>query len=863
MNNSFLLYWFKNRELEITRGLPQNSKPLVNMNFSRFRLKLWLFSSLLLLFALGFNATLSLSSFQKSYWEIFQSPQLTTDFNNLLRYSSIAIGIIALLGIIYLFLAVRSVFHVSSQKKVPQAAVYLALLGVIATAQLLYSIWGFYFYQDSYVSSLKDKAHTIGTHLQTELESALTQEPSLWKQTHLEGFLHEHLEQLEQLSSIQVRDTTQSLVYQAEAPDPPPSILKIEWLLSYISVPLSDTLVFPLYAQQEWQGTLHLYLSAPLIWEHAEELMLDSLTVLVITILFVVEFIIFFMIYMKTRLAKAYPNDATQDADAYGAIRPAAFIYLMAISFSVSFLPLHLENLYEPIFGLSKNIIMGLPISVTMFCTMLSFIVGGIWMDKRGWHEPFLFGVALSAFGSFLSGIATDAVLFIACRGVVGLGYGLGLMASQGFIFANTDFATRAKGISHLVAGFYAGNICGEVLGAMLAERIGYGAVFFVAMGLMCIPILFVVLFMKESFTKPRLADTSAKTKLGWRQISRFITNRNMFALLLFSSMPGAFCTVGFLYYISPIYLNRIGISQANIGRSLMIYSLCMIFLAPLISRLVSRSDNKKLYIALGGISGALGLVLFYIQSGVSATMFAILMLGMAGSFGFASQTVFALDLKVTQELGEGQAMGIYRAVERLGQVIGPIAMGAIITIRGIEEGITIIGGIYLGVTLLFILVSRNEATLSVDFRRRWNPAHNTPEKNYAYASVAAMALIAAADGILEESEVQEAKKWIDSTEEIRQYLSSEEAQQVFHLFINELLECMEEEGSRFDIAVNLLLQKIPYVATDEWKMNIIALATRMAIADGSLHETEEAMIHKIGSALWKSYDSYYSTQLA
>ncbi|MFO7689038.1 MAG: hypothetical protein R6W83_00525, partial [Cryobacterium sp.] len=71
----------------------------------------------------------------------------------------------------------------------------------------------------------------------------------------------------------------------------------------------------------------------------------------------------------------------------YGLIRPAAFLFLFGIDISVSFLPLHMGKLYQPIFGLSRDVVLGLPISVEMFFVMIALYAAGAWIDRRGCVE--------------------------------------------------------------------------------------------------------------------------------------------------------------------------------------------------------------------------------------------------------------------------------------------------------------------------------------------------------------------------------------------------------------------------------------------------------------------------------------------
>ena len=60
-------------------------------------------------------------------------------------------------------------------------------------------------------------------------------------------------------------------------------------------------------------------------------------------------------------------------------------------------------------------------------------------------------------------------------------------------------------------------------------------------------------------------------------------------------------------------------------------------------------------------------------------------------------------------EVGVGEAMGTYRALERLGQVFGPLALGAAITMAGIERGIALVGALFIVFTFFFVIGAKTE----------------------------------------------------------------------------------------------------------------------------------------------------------
>ena len=120
------------------------------------------------------------------------------------------------------------------------------------------------------------------------------------------------------------------------------------------------------------------------------------MTSLVISVLFFVELLI---LYSKL-VWKVQSESAGKTHIDYTIIRPAAFLFLFGIDLSMSFLPLHMGNLYQPIWGLSKDVVMGLPITTEFIFVGISILSGGLWVDRRGWHEPFLIGLFLAGSGA-------------------------------------------------------------------------------------------------------------------------------------------------------------------------------------------------------------------------------------------------------------------------------------------------------------------------------------------------------------------------------------------------------------------------------------------------------------------------------
>jgi len=436
------------------------------------------------------------------------------------------------------------------------------------------------------------------------------------------------------------------------------------------------------------------------------DLIVDGVATILVSLIVLLEMLLVLCLLVERRTARMH----APDVDHCGAMRPAIFLFLIGIDLCLSFIPLHMDHLYEPILGLSRDTVMALPISVEFLFVGIAILAGGIWFDRCHWRQPFTVGVILAGAGSLYSWLAPDALHFIASRAVLGTGYGLALLASKGFVFSHSDHRSQARAFARLFAGLYGGSICGSVAGAILAERMGYGPVFLIGGLIVFLVLPYVALALPRGATRSVVVTKpKARKQAGPSPVAGFLGNRSVLGLILFSSMPAAITAVGFLHYFSPIYLDRFGASQSTIGQVLMLYGLCLVFLGPWVSRNIDTARRKKLAVIAGGVLGGAAFISFNALQGLVGAIVAVLVLGIAHSLVFASQNAYALTLKATRDLGEGKALGIFRSTGRAGQMLGPMIFGLVVVAMGVEQGLTCLGIAYLVSALMFWLLTRND----------------------------------------------------------------------------------------------------------------------------------------------------------
>ncbi len=589
--------------------------------------------------------------------------------------------------------------------KIMRRHIFIRVLGVIIMAQIVFAGINSYQFHQDHILGVKGKVLAQLDLLRSEMERVLARGIGLDRISRVDEFLQEVIDVNPEVLSMSIRDADGRVRAMA---------VKDGREMKALEKDLSDefTLSVPLRkgAEQVYVAEIRADLDRKnfraMIWK----MLLDSLTVTLIASLFIVEQI-YFMVSRLKGSKKAVPASMgpRQTLDNLMLARFAAFTFLFAFALPVSFVPLQMSELYAPLWGLPRNVVLGLPISLEMLCALLSSLAAGTLADKRDWRIPFVAGVIFTAMGLLFSALAVTGVQFILARGLCGLGYGLSWMALQSFLFSCSTPDTRAQGSSHFVAGIFSGHICGTAMGAILAERLGYSPVFVTGFFMAFLSLLFFFIFMRKVTGVSQVKAPAPVIPTG--SVSKYFMDRNASALMFFCVIPFSICQVGLLFFATPLYLNQLGVSQSDIGRVLMLYGLSVVFLAPQLSKIVDSRERKKPFIVLGGLLGGLGLALLFFYQGFAAIIAAVFLLGLASSIGSSAQTAFALKLRATNELGQGKAMSIQRAADKMGQMLGPLALGALMSGVSIANGLVLLGIGYMALSLLFLFTAREQIT--------------------------------------------------------------------------------------------------------------------------------------------------------
>ncbi|WP_461210166.1 MFS transporter [Desulfocurvus sp. DL9XJH121] len=570
----------------------------------------------------------------------------------------------------------------------PRKGLLRAMLLAVVVCQVAYSLYAAVQYKAGLERIVRGKVVAVSTLLREDLEYVLSLGVHLDRLPRIEDAMAGLLRVVPEASAMVVADAAGRELYEARAPG-----------AGVRGMPVRVGLRGP---GGTMAGSIVTFVPPGIFSDQIRDVALDSLTILVIAMLFAVELAIMVLDFFQRG-----PNGGLRSA-AYQAVRPAGFLLLFGADSSLSFIPLHMKELAGSVLGLPQELVIALPISVEMFSAGLMIFLSGSWIDRRGWRQPLLTGLAVCVAGFAASWAAPGAFWFLGARALVGLGYGLALMAMQGFIVGHTDDDSRGRGFSLFWAGVYAGSVCGVAAGALVAQQVGYGPVFLFGAAVLGVALAYCATALRgrEDAAEARGEERGGR-RLGY---GRFLASRNVFFTVILANIPAALAIIGLLNYFTPVYLSAAGVSQADIGRVFMLNSLAIILVAQFSGGRIDASRDKRLWVAAAGLLGAASFFFFSFVSGLVAVLGAVVLLGASSSIALTAIGAYVLGLGESRELGQGRATAMVASTYRVGQVLGPVLFGWLASFDA-HVAMPLFGGAYLLLSLAVPLALRKVRT--------------------------------------------------------------------------------------------------------------------------------------------------------
>ncbi len=624
---------------------------------------------------------------------------------NFLLIVTIFAGMILIIILKY-FLPMRSLYTGN------QNGIILPLV-ILMLAQGFYAAHTISTFHGSWINVLHNDVEILSKGLKEDLDRVLGYGVEISNLKNVETLFSQLINALPLIKLIELTNSNGEILKRADASG---SISTIEKIIPSdqtkkitISLPLGVK-----NASNQFQGNLLFHLSKNEIISEVRTRAIDAMIVSIVALVTAGEMLLLLPLIMK----KTFSNSAIsfvkkkkpEDFEEVGHVaRPVMFSYFFSWALPLGFLPLYARSLPNGGLNISPNFALALPISLEMACSFLTVLIAGRLSDHKGWQIPVLLGLSMTFLGMIATAVVNNLIWFSGARGLVGLGYGLIWMGLQGFIVKHSKPNFRSRNITTVIAGLYAGHLSGAAVGGLIIEQIGYRSVFFLGAIMLIFPLFGIFLFMKsymDNIPKTLVNRNSTNNASSWKQSLNLLSSKDFSLVLLTSVIPFSIAQVGFLSFGLPLYLEEEGAMGLNSGRILMLYGLCIIYLGPFVGILADRTSNKKIWIILGGGIGSMGMLGLYFFNGITSAAIAVFFLAIASSCISSSILPYLLTCPNSEKHGAASITGLMRAADKLGQMTGPLLLGAVLNITTTDIGLALTGAFYLTTTLVFMCFS-------------------------------------------------------------------------------------------------------------------------------------------------------------
>lgn len=405
-------------------------------------------------------------------------------------------------------------------------------------------------------------------------------------------------------------------------------------------------------------------------------------------------------------------------------IRVPFFLFIFSEELSRSFFPLFVSRFIpvEPVF--SFEVMISLPITLFMVAIFVATLFAGKLTQRLGSSRLFLIGISLAFIGYCGTFFCDDYTELILWRCLNGIGYGLIFNACETWVALYANESNRAYSASAFVGAIFAGYVCGPSMGGMFADYIGQQMTFLISAGLSIISGLvayqLLTIFEEELKTQTNPVPESRLPGLGpWK----ILFGNPRFIGIVLTAVPTRATLSAFLFFLVPLYLNHLGHSNTQIGQMMMIYGVLIVVGTPVISRLADYSGKYVTFTIVGASISGLGLFSAllgsYLGGESRAVLIAIIAVGfghclvMSPLYAIMQQIVFGYHTHIEIPV----AISIYRFVDRVGLVIGPLLAALLIQQMSYAAAMATIGGIVLiatGLSLFAMTLGRSRGMRGV-----------------------------------------------------------------------------------------------------------------------------------------------------
>jgi multidrug resistance protein len=367
---------------------------------------------------------------------------------------------------------------------------------------------------------------------------------------------------------------------------------------------------------------------------------------------------------------------------------------------------------YASTFGVNMTMV-GLLITAFGVARIMVDIPAGGLTNRLGRRPVLIMGPLIQGVSSIGCGLAVNYPMLLGFRFIQGIGSAMYTTAANVMLADISTPSNRGRLMSYYQASLLIGSGLGPALGGFIAQYYGLEAPFFVYALLVFLASLWAYLRLPE--TSPALQGGSSsgpRDRSGLSpshfsgELGMLLHNLN-FVLVSTVTFGIFFMRQGALNEILPLLgTHRLGLQEGRIGLALTMVALVQ-FMTVFPAGALSDRFGRKAVITPGCLIAAASLVMMAESGSYWFLLLACMVMGVGVGMSGSTPSAYVADIVPRESYGT--AMGTYRAISDMGFVVGPVLMGWLADIRGLEYALVVNGLFLVLIVAVFQVMAREQ----------------------------------------------------------------------------------------------------------------------------------------------------------
>lgn len=370
-----------------------------------------------------------------------------------------------------------------------------------------------------------------------------------------------------------------------------------------------------------------------------------------------------------------------------------------ATSFGAHIVAVNLPFYAEKV-GIGLTMI-GLLIAIYDFAEIVAKPVFGGLADKKGMKKALYLGIIIFILASLLYPFVPPKLLIVVrfLQGLGGASLSAVSLAMVGTLYK--DNKGKAFGIYNAIKGL--GYVVSPIIGGVIVMKSNFAGIFYA-----CAGIGFIALLLAFTLPADKQKDSTAfddDDDFSLKTLFSVFKNKTLMPWFLIIVINMFF--VGILFGFLPVRIHELGYDPFNTGLLLTVTTMSYLIVQPVAGWLADKF-NQILILRVGMILSCISTAAIPFVTDALLIVTCII----AGiGIGVVWTNSDALVSRLSKENEMGATMGVAGSFKELGDMIGPLLMGAISQALGLKWGFVIcsvLGGIALLVTILVAQKQKN-----------------------------------------------------------------------------------------------------------------------------------------------------------